>query len=759
MNSIRRWSGHPSHGMHAPTALRCLVALGIALCCAKTRADDSRFPFPKVPPSSVGMDQAKLEQAKAYALTGGGSGCILRNGQLVLSWGDQKRKYDIYSSTKSIGVTVLGLAIMDGKVELHDKAAKYLPSVGTPPENNAETGWLDELTLWHLASQTGGFEKTRGWCRQAYRPGATWMYSDGGPNWLADCLTVVYGRDLLEVMNERIFKPLDISVGDTPRDGKHDLHWGFNNLDRPRQINGINRRPFGAGIHSNVQAMAKLGHLYLQGGRWGGQQLIPESFVRLATSQAQGIEDLPVKDGFVWTTGASRHYGLLWWNNSDGAIDGVPRDAYWSWGLHESFIIVVPSLNLVAVRAGDTGWAPRDDPKREDGHKNIVGPFLVPICQSVISQPISEGSAAARSEPDNHAPYLQSSHIPGATFSDLILEKNRSGPNYACGDQWAGTWAADDHLYMGWGDGTGFGYRGKFSDPATAFIGLARIEGVPPHHRGINVWGGYNPESQAGARYANRRPRLTDLKPADGLIALDGTLYWYAERKSDGRVDCHLLTSTDYGRSWTDHGRFFQEDGKFAFTAVIQFGKNYSDAPAYLAHYLYMFDGGTKAENHPHYLRKDMLLARIPLNDLLNRKAVEFFAGTSANPSWTTDIDQAKPVFQDQRGVNSHVSCTYNKALDRYFLLTTHSNDGTKEGMKKGLGVFESDRPWGPWSTVYYTNRLNDFVPGLTELINASLPSKWISADGKSMWLVFSGRPSDPMYSFNLIKMNLDVRD
>ncbi|MHC4406812.1 MAG: hypothetical protein ACYTG0_44905 [Planctomycetota bacterium] len=86
-------------------------------------------------------------------------------------------------------------------------------------------------------------------------------------------------------------------------------------------------------------------------------------------------------------------------------------------------------------------------------------------------------------------------------------------------------------------------------------------------------------------------------------------------------------------------------------------------------------------------------------------------------------------------------------------LLTTHSN----AGIKKGFGIFESDRPWGPWSTVYYTDNLDGFVPGLTSLINASIPSKWISRDGKTMWLVFAGRPSDPFYSFNLIKANLDV--
>lgn len=66
-------------------------------------------------PADVGMDEAKLNQARAYALSAGGSGIITRGGVAVMTWGDQKRRYDLKSTTKSIGVTALGLALGDGK--------------------------------------------------------------------------------------------------------------------------------------------------------------------------------------------------------------------------------------------------------------------------------------------------------------------------------------------------------------------------------------------------------------------------------------------------------------------------------------------------------------------------------------------------------------------------------------------------------------------------------------------------------------------
>lgn len=51
-----------------------------------------------------------------------------------------------------------------------------------------------------------------------------------------------------------------------------------------------------------------------------------------------------------------------------------------------------------------------------------------------------------------------------------------------------------------------------------------------------------------------------------------------------------------------------------------------------------------------------------------------------------------------------------------------------------GFGICDAPEPWGPWTTAFFTDQW-DVGPGET----SSLPPKWISKDGKTMWLVFSG--------------------
>ena len=319
-------------------------------------------------PEQVGMDASTLQKARDYAVTGGGSGCVICQGRLVMQWGDQKRRYDLKSSTKAIGVTAVGLALKDGKIKsLQYPAKKYHPGFGVPPQSNAETGWLDKITLFHLATQTAGFDKNGGYTKLLFEPGTKWSYSDGGPNWLAECVTLAYKQDLNTLMFERVFCPIGI--------GTEDLTWR-SNAYRPKEINGITRREFGSGISANVNAMARIGYLYLRRGHWRDMQIIPASFVDMARTVPEAVRGMPVvrRESYF---DASNHYGLLWWNNADRTMAKVPRDTYWSWGLYDSLIVVMPSLDIVAARAGKSL-----NKARNSDYKSIEH-FIEPIVLSL----------------------------------------------------------------------------------------------------------------------------------------------------------------------------------------------------------------------------------------------------------------------------------------------------------------------------------------------------------------------------------------
>jgi len=356
--------------MNKTSMIICLLVL--AYLPAAGQGDDGEIwpgqSWERAKPEQVDMDAGTLQKARDYALTGGGSGCIIRHGRLVMQWGDQKRRYDLKSSTKAIGVTALALALKDGKIKsILEPAAKYHPSLGVPPESNVETGWPGKITLFHLATQTAGFDKSGGYTKLLFAPGTKWCYSDGGPNWLADCVTLVYKQDLNELMFNRVFGPIGIN--------QSDLTWR-NNAYRPKEIDGIRRREFGSGISANVNAMARIGYLYLRRGRWRDMQIIPASFVDMAGKVPEAAGGLPVvrRESYF---DASDHYGLLWWNNADGTMADVPPDAYWSWGLYDSLIVVIPSLDIVAARAGKSL-----NKARNSDYKSIE-PFIEPIVLSL----------------------------------------------------------------------------------------------------------------------------------------------------------------------------------------------------------------------------------------------------------------------------------------------------------------------------------------------------------------------------------------
>jgi len=814
-------------------------------------------------PQQMGMDAAKLNQARNFALQGGGSGHITRSGRLVLSWGSATQTYDLKSTTKSIGVTAVGLAIKDGRVSLGDKAQQHHPNFGVPPNSNAATGWLDDITLRHLASQTAGFEKPGGYEPLLFQPGTQWHYSDGGPNWLAECITLNYGQDLNTVMFNRVFAPLGITASD--------LSWR-NNAYRPDTINGIKNREFGSGISANVDAMARVGHLYLRGGRWSTGQILQQSFVDACRTTVPGVPGLPVRDPANYGN-ASDHYGLLWWNNADGTLADVPNDAYWSWGLYDSWIIVIPSLDIVASRAGDTintGFAT---------HYDRIKPFIEPIATSVTGAPppppppgssskvwiaaksgslaglmaksgdYAAGSLAGQlvypnlnvyntgnttqsdavtfnvilpstgtwylwarmyypgttAQPTNDpnsfwvsvdggtaktlgnlttqdrtwhwdgsagallslgslnggdhvvriwnrearettaaklsprldvvlltndasyvprdtdvslppsgggggtgAPYPNSASITGLTWAP-VSSIVRKAPG--C-DTWPLTWADDDNLYGAYGDGNGF--EPQLSTKLS--LGFARVSGPATGFTGTNIRSASGEHTGDGAAG----------KKASGMLMVGGVLYMWVRNADNNGNQSQLAWSSDRGATWTWSSWKFAE---FGYPTFVNYGKNYAGARDAFVYTI-------SHDNPSAYNESDrFILMRVSKDRIRDRAAYEFFRGrdASGNPLWTPDVTQRTAVFT-HAGRCRRSGISYNAGLGRYLWWQMNHVDGQDNRFAGGFGVYDAPEPWGPWTTVYYTANW-DVGPGET----GSFPPKWMSSDGKTIHLVFSG--------------------
>lgn len=631
--------------------------------------------------SEVGMDAALLEKARDYALTGEGSGMITRHGRVVMRWGDQKKTYDLKSSTKAIGVTAVGLALGDGKIgSLHEPAAKHHPEFGLPPKSNEQKGWLGQITLFHLATQTAGFDKKGGYTELLFEPGTKWCYSDGGPNWLAECVTLLYQRDLQELMFERVFGPIGI--------GRDDLRWR-NNAYRDRQIGGVMRREFGSGIHANVNAMARIGYLYLRQGRWQDRRLIPSWFVDAARAVPYGVRGLPVIKPQDYGN-ASDHYGLLWWNNADAAMKNVPRDTYWSWGLYDSLIVVIPSLDVVVARAGKSlhkGW---------NSHYAPIEPFIEPIAQSVKNQGRWPG-----------APYRPSGVIRQVKWaSPETITRAAAGS-----DNWPITWADDDNLYTAYGDGWGF-------EPKTEkklSLGLARISGSPPDFRGANV------RTETGERVGQGPAGAK----ASGMLCVDGVLYMLVRNTANAQ----LAFSDDHAKTW--HWCDWKFETSFGAPTFLNFGKDYVGARD---DYVYIYSTDSDSAYEP---SDRMVLARVPKDKLSDRQWYEFFAGPDNDnrPLWRADIRDRAAVFVNP-GSCYRSGISYNAGLGRYLWcqILPFSSDDRGPRFQGGLGIYEAPEPWGPWRTVFHTTAW-DVGPGET----ASFPTKWISPDGRTAHLLSSG--------------------
>ena len=125
---------------------------------------------------------------------------------------------------------------------------------------------------------------------------------------------------------------------------------------------------WGGGSYT-ARAAASVGRLMLREGDWDGRRLLSAEAVRQVTRDV----------------GTPGNCGIGWWSNNDGSYPELPRDAYCGTGAGHQIVLVVPSLNLIAVRNGDTIATAGGEPNAYHVplRRYLFGPLANAIVRSV----------------------------------------------------------------------------------------------------------------------------------------------------------------------------------------------------------------------------------------------------------------------------------------------------------------------------------------------------------------------------------------
>ena len=324
--------------------------------------------------------------------------------------------------------------------------------------------------------------------------------------------------------------------------------------------------------------------------------------------------------------------------------------------------------------------------------------------------------ASAAEHPTGRPPYPPSPVIGGIEWAPVesIVRKAKGSDNFPL------TWSDDDALYTTFGDGRGF----EPFVPRKLSLGLACITGGPDDFQATNV----------------RAPSIEQLgdgrngRKGWGLLSVDGVLYLWIGHADQKGGQAQLAWSKDHGKTWEMADWRFPEFGLIGF---INFGKDYSGARDDYV-YAYSHDG-PKADTPA----DRFILMRAPKEQLTRREDWEFFVRTNdaGESIWSKEIQQRGAVFE-HRDACLRSAITYNAGLKRYFWWQAipqpsgHRDRGDTR-FEGGFGIYDAPEPWGPWTTVYFTPQW-DTGPGE----HGDFPSKWMSADGRTVYLVFTGEDS-----------------
>ena len=255
---------------------------------------------------------------------------------------DMTTRTRTWSTAKSIAATLIGMLVDEGKLGLDEPlgldwlpdvaAAEHDPrkaitlrhvlhmSSGLNPVDsfNMEYATGSGLAYWAGASSVVG-ARNRGLIRE---PGTFWDYENYDTLLAVLAMKEAIGSDegYLEFPRRRLLDEIGMrnTLLSTDRFGDFILS---------------------SQVYTNARDLARFGLLYLNGGNWGGEQLVSREWIDFVRTPAPASK---VRNS---------DYGGQFWLVPTIRND-VPADAYSTAGNRGQYVVIVPSHDLVIVRRG-----------------------------------------------------------------------------------------------------------------------------------------------------------------------------------------------------------------------------------------------------------------------------------------------------------------------------------------------------------------------------------------------------------------------
>lgn len=253
------------------------------------------------------------------------------------------------SVTKSVVGTLGAMLVADGTLDARRKIADYVPELGQSAFGSATLRQVLDMTtaldysedyadpnahVWAHAQAGNPLPKPKDYTgprsyfeflqtvRQRGEHGQAFGYKTVNTDVLGWVIARVTGRNVAQLLSERIWSRLG---------SEQDAYFTVDSIGTPFA---------GGGLNAGLRDIARFGEMLRNGGRFNGQQIVPQSVVK--DIRQGGDKEAFAKAGYSQLKGWS--YRAMWW------VSHNPDGAYMARGVHGQSIYIDPAAEMVIVR-------------------------------------------------------------------------------------------------------------------------------------------------------------------------------------------------------------------------------------------------------------------------------------------------------------------------------------------------------------------------------------------------------------------------